>query len=154
MSRNNNSLAFALQNAQAIRKILQAFLRGGWKAAALETVKRYWPYVLGTAAVLILIPTIIIASLPSAVHCPEIAVEEEKNADAQVERGLNAEIACADGDHLRGIPAHKGGHEPGRQQADQTADDQAEEDHPEHGPMGAGADEVPFFRTVVLGHEG
>ena len=56
-----------------------------------------------------------------AVHCPEIAVEEEKNADAQVERGLNAEIACADGDHLRGIPAHKGGHEPGRQQADQTA---------------------------------
>lgn len=43
------------------------------------------------------------------VHCPEIAVEEEKNADAQVERGLNAEIACADGDHLRGIPAHKGG---------------------------------------------
>ena len=58
-----------------------------------------------------------------AVHCPEIAVEEEKNADAQVERGLNAEIACADGDHLRSIPAHKGGHEPGRQQTNQTADD-------------------------------
>ena len=60
----------------------------------------------------------------------------------------------AHGDHLCGIPAHKGGHEPGRQQADQTADDQAEEDHPEHRPMGAGADAVPFFRPVVLGHEG
>ncbi len=79
MSRNNNSLAFALQNAQAIRKILQAFLRGGWKAAALETVKRYWPYVLGAAAVLILIPTIIIASLPSVMQgkVPETVTQED-----------------------------------------------------------------------------
>lgn len=79
MSRNNNSLAFALQNAQAIRKILQAFLRGGWKAAALETVKRYWPYVLGTAAVLILIPTIIIASLPSVMQgkVPQTVTQED-----------------------------------------------------------------------------
>ena len=46
MSRSSNFLVSALQNAQAIRKILQAFLRGGWKAAALETVKRYWPYIL------------------------------------------------------------------------------------------------------------
>ena len=79
MSRNNNSLASALQNAQALRKILQAFLRGGWKAAALETVKRYWPYVLGTAAVLILIPTIIIASLPSVMQgkVPETVTQED-----------------------------------------------------------------------------
>ena len=68
MSRNSNSLVSALQNMQALRKILQAFLRGGWKAAALETVKRYWPYILGAAAALILLPTIIMASLPSVMQ--------------------------------------------------------------------------------------
>ena len=68
MSRSSNSLVSALQNAQAIRKILQAFLRGGWKAAALEAVKRYWPYILGAAVALILLPTIIIASLPSVMQ--------------------------------------------------------------------------------------
>lgn len=68
MSRSSNSLVSALQNAQAIRKILQAFLRGGWKAAALEAVKRYWPYILGAAVGLILLPTIIMASLPSVMQ--------------------------------------------------------------------------------------
>ena len=53
MSRSSNFLVSALQNAQAIRKILQAFLRGGWKAAALEAVKHYWPYILGAAVALI-----------------------------------------------------------------------------------------------------
>lgn len=68
MSRSSNFLVSALQNAQAIRKILQAFLRGGWKAAALEAVKRYWPYILGAAVGLILLPTIIMASLPSVMQ--------------------------------------------------------------------------------------
>lgn len=68
MSRSSNSLVSALQNIQAIRKILQAFLRGGWKAAALEAVKRYWPYILGAAVGLILLPTIIMASLPSVMQ--------------------------------------------------------------------------------------
>ena len=68
MSRSSNSLVSALQNAQAIRKILQAFLRGGWKAAALEAVKHYWPYILGAAVGLILLPTIIMASLPSVMQ--------------------------------------------------------------------------------------
>lgn len=79
MSRNSNSLAFALQNAQAIRKILQAFLRGGWKVAALETVKRYWPYILGVAIALILLPTIIMASLPSVMQgkVPETVTQED-----------------------------------------------------------------------------
>ena len=79
MSRNSNSLAFALQNAQAIRKILQAFLRGGWKAAALETVKRYWPYILGVVIALILLPTIIMASLPSVMQgkVPETVTQED-----------------------------------------------------------------------------
>ena len=68
MSRSSNFLVSALQNAQALRKILQAFLRGGWKAAALEAVKHYWPYILGAAVGLILLPTIIMASLPSVMQ--------------------------------------------------------------------------------------
>ena len=79
MSRSSNFLVSTLQNAQAIRKILQAFLRGGWKAAALETVKRYWPYILGVAVALILLPTIIMASLPSVMQgkAPETVTEED-----------------------------------------------------------------------------
>lgn len=68
MSKNGNTLLSAVQNADALRRIIQAFLRGGWKAAALETVKRYWPYILGAAVALILLPTIIMASLPSVLH--------------------------------------------------------------------------------------
>lgn len=80
MSRSSNSLVSALQNAQAIRKILQAFLRGGWKAAALEAVKHYWPYILGAAVGLILLPTIIImASLPSVMqgNTPDTLTDED-----------------------------------------------------------------------------
>ena len=79
MSRNSNSLVSALQNAQALRKIFQAFLRGGWKAAALETVKHYWPYILGAAIALILLPTIIMASLPSVMQskAPETVTDED-----------------------------------------------------------------------------
>ena len=79
MSRSSNFLVSALQNAQAIRKILQAFLKGGWKAAALEAVKRYWPYILGAAVGLILLPTIIMASLPSVMQgkVPEQVTDED-----------------------------------------------------------------------------
>ena len=79
MSRNSNSLVSALQNAQALRKIFQAFLRGGWKAAALEAVKHYWPYILGAAVALILLPTIIMASLPSVMQgkAPEQVTDED-----------------------------------------------------------------------------
>ena len=64
---------------QALRKILQAFLRGGWKAAALEAVKHYWPYILGAAVALILLPTIIMASLPSVMQskAPEQVTDED-----------------------------------------------------------------------------
>ena len=79
MSRSSNFLVSALQNAQALRKILQAFLRGGWKAAALEAVKHYWPYILGAAVALILLPTIIMASLPSVMQgkAPEQVTDED-----------------------------------------------------------------------------
>ena len=79
MSRSSNFLVSALQNMQAIRKILQAFLRGGWKAAALEAVKHYWPYILGAAVALILLPTVIMASLPSVMQgkAPETVTDED-----------------------------------------------------------------------------
>lgn len=79
MSRSSNFLVSALQNAQAIRKILQSFLRGGWKAAALEAVKHYWPYILGAAVGLILLPTIIMASLPSVMqgNTPDTLTDED-----------------------------------------------------------------------------
>ena len=79
MSRSSNFLVSALQNMQALRKILQAFLRGGWKAAALEAVKRYWPYILGAAVALILLPTVIMASLPSVMQgkAPETVTDED-----------------------------------------------------------------------------
>ena len=79
MSRSSNFLVSALQNIQALRKILQAFLRGGWKAAALEAVKHYWPYILGAAVGLILLPTIIMASLPSVMqgNTPETLTDED-----------------------------------------------------------------------------
>ena len=79
MSRSSNFLVSALQNAQALRKILQAFLRGGWKAAALEAVKHYWPYILGAAVGLILLPTIIMASLPSVMqgNTPDTLTDED-----------------------------------------------------------------------------
>ena len=81
MSRSSNFLVSALQNAQALRKILQAFLRGGWKAAALEAVKRYWPYILGAAVALILLPTVIMASLPSVMqgNTPDTLTDEDIN---------------------------------------------------------------------------
>ena len=79
MSRSSNFLVSALQNMQALRKILQAFLRGGWKAAALESVKHYWPYILGAAVGLILLPTIITASLPSVMqgNTPDTLTDED-----------------------------------------------------------------------------
>ena len=93
MSRSSNFLLSALQNAQAIRKILQAFLRGGWKAAALEAVKHYWPYILGAAAALILLPTIIMASLPSVMQRKAPAqVTDEDITDMYISR--MDEILC------------------------------------------------------------
>ena len=58
---------------------MQAFLRGGWKAAALEAVKHYCPYILGAAVALILLPTIIMASLPSVMqgNTPDTLTDED-----------------------------------------------------------------------------
>ena len=53
----------AVQNGVSIRKIIEAFLRGGWKAAALEAAKRYWPYVLCAAIAIIMLPMIITSAI-------------------------------------------------------------------------------------------
>ena len=53
------------RHAQALKKIVQAALRGGWQAAALEAVKHYWPQILAAAIVLLLLPLIIFLCLPS-----------------------------------------------------------------------------------------
>lgn len=53
------------RHAQAIKKIIQAALRGGWQAAALEAVKHYWPYILTAAIVLLMLPIIVFTCLPS-----------------------------------------------------------------------------------------
>lgn len=55
----------AAQNIKALKDIIQAALRGGWQAAALEAIKHYWPYVLIIAAVILLLPVIIFCCLPS-----------------------------------------------------------------------------------------
>ena len=52
------------RHAQAIKKIIQAALRGGWQAA-LEAVKHYWPYILTAAIVLLMLPIIVFTCLPS-----------------------------------------------------------------------------------------
>ena len=98
MSRSSNSLVSVLQNAQALRKILQAFLRGGWKAAALEAVKRYWPYILGAAVALILLPTIIMASLPSVMRSK--APEQGCRSAAYIQRAV-CRKPCADRQQYR-----------------------------------------------------
>lgn len=58
-------LADAATNINALRKIIMKFLQGGWKAAALEAVKHYWPYILAAVAVILFLPMIIVFSLPS-----------------------------------------------------------------------------------------
>lgn len=49
---------------KAMYDIIRAFLQGGWAAAALQTVKHYWPQILGVAAGLILLPTVIFCCVP------------------------------------------------------------------------------------------
>lgn len=53
------------RHAQAIKKIIQAALRGGWQAAVPEAVKHYWPYILTAAIVLLMLPIIVFTCLPS-----------------------------------------------------------------------------------------
>ena len=85
----------AVQNGVSIKKIIEAFLRGGWKAAALETAKRYWPYVLCAAIAIIMLPVIIVASMPSVLgigNPSDIGVTAEDISEMYISR--MDEILC------------------------------------------------------------
>lgn len=66
----------ATQTAMALKRIINAFLKGGWKAAALETVKHYWPYILVAVLVLLFLPLLIVFSLPSTSSVTMPAIEQ------------------------------------------------------------------------------
>ncbi len=51
-------------HAVAIKNIIKALMQGGWAAAALQAIKYYWPQILCAFLILILLPTIIICTLP------------------------------------------------------------------------------------------
>lgn len=55
------NLAYA---AKSIYKMIKAFLRGGWYAAAIEAVKQYWPQLLCVSLAVTLLPVIVFFSLP------------------------------------------------------------------------------------------
>ena len=55
------NLAFS---AKSIYKMIKAFLRGGWYAAAVEAVKQYWPQLLCVSLAVTLLPVIVFFSLP------------------------------------------------------------------------------------------
>lgn len=75
--------------AKSIYKMIKAFLRGGWYAAALEALKQYWPQLICVSLAVSLVPVIFFFSLPMFLFGfndssdPEMAAFNEK-ADAAV----------------------------------------------------------------------
>ncbi len=53
------------RNAQALKDIIKAAMRGGWHAAAIEVIKHYGPQILMAAVVILLLPVIIFCCLPA-----------------------------------------------------------------------------------------
>lgn len=70
-------LANAAYTAKAVKSIAKAFMSGGWQAALLETVKRYWPQILVATLVLFILPIVAFYSLP-AVY---LGYNNSKNAE-------------------------------------------------------------------------
>ena len=79
------NLAYA---AKSIYKMIKAFLRGGWYAAALEALKQYWPQLICVSLAVSLVPVIFFFSLPMFLFGfndssdPEMTVFNEKAAAA------------------------------------------------------------------------
>lgn len=73
-------VANATQTAKAIKDIIKAFLQGGWHAAAMQTLKHYWPQILVAALVLIFLPVIIFCCLPAALFGFESSADPEISA--------------------------------------------------------------------------
>ena len=74
--------------AKSIYKMIKAFLRGGWYAAALEALKQYWPQLICVSLAVSLVPVIFFFSLPMFLFGfndssdPEMTVFNEKAAAA------------------------------------------------------------------------
>lgn len=74
--------------AKSIYKMIKAFLRGGWYAAALEALKQYWPQLVCVSLAVSLVPVIFFFSLPMFLFGfndssdPEMTVFNEKAAAA------------------------------------------------------------------------
>ena len=79
------NLAYA---AKSIYKMIKAFLKGGWYAAALEALKQYWPQLVCVSLAVSLVPVIFFFSLPMFLFGfndssdPEMTVFNEKAAAA------------------------------------------------------------------------
>lgn len=58
-------IAGAAHHAKALKDIIQAFMKGGWHAAALQALKHYWPQILAIALVLVFLPVIVFCCLPA-----------------------------------------------------------------------------------------
>ena len=74
--------------AKSIYKMIKAFLKGGWYAAALEALKQYWPQLICVSLAVSLVPVIFFFSLPMFLFGfndssdPEMTVFNEKTAAA------------------------------------------------------------------------
>ena len=74
--------------AKSIYKMIKAFLKGGWYAAALEALKQYWPQLVCVSLAVSLVPVIFFFSLPMFLFGfndssdPEMTVFNEKAAAA------------------------------------------------------------------------
>lgn len=74
--------------AKSIYKMIKAFLKGGWYAAALEALKQYWPQLICVSLAVSLVPVIFFFSLPMFLFGfndssdPEMTVFNEKAAAA------------------------------------------------------------------------
>ncbi len=67
MSRKNGAerIAGIAQHAKALNSIAKAFIQGGWQAAAVQSVKHYWPQILAIVLIILLLPVIVFCCLPA-----------------------------------------------------------------------------------------
>lgn len=58
-------IASAAKTAKAFKDIVKAFLKGGWQAAFIQSLKHYWPQVLTISLIFFLLPVIVFCCLPA-----------------------------------------------------------------------------------------
>ena len=69
--------AGAVHHSKALKDIIKAFTHGGWGAAAVQTLKHYWPQILTAALILLFIPVIVFCSLPMMMFGFESSTDTE-----------------------------------------------------------------------------